>query len=67
MRQAVGSWGTCPTSPGRACGVMPRIGSPAVVSWGELAILAAWLVLGAVLTWVLTGHRGPSRRSAVPI
>jgi len=46
---------------------MPRIGSPAVVSWGELAVLAAWLVLGAVLTWVLAGQRGPSRRSAVPI
>ena len=67
MRQAVGPWGTCPTSPDRACGVMPRIGSPAMVSWGELAILAAWLVLGAVLTWVLAGQRGPSRRSAVPI
>ena len=49
MRQAVGSWGTCPTSPGRACGVMPRIGSPAVVSWAELAVLAAWLVLGLLI------------------
>jgi PadR family transcriptional regulator PadR len=66
MRQAVGPWGTCPTSPARACGVMPRIGSPAVVSWGELAVLAAWLVLGAVLTWVLAGQRGPFRRSALP-
>jgi hypothetical protein len=28
-------------------------GSPAVVSWGELAICAAWLVLGAVMTWIL--------------
>ena len=67
MRQAVGPWGTCPTSPGRACGVIPHIGSPAVVSWGELAICAAWLVLGAVLTWVLAGQGGSSRRSAVPI
>jgi hypothetical protein len=32
---------------------MPRIGSPAVVSWGELALCAAWLMLGAVLTWIL--------------
>jgi DNA-binding PadR family transcriptional regulator len=67
MRQSVGPWGTCPTSPARACGVMPRIGSPGVISWGELAILAAWLVLGAVLTWVLAGQRGPLRRSAVPV
>jgi PadR family transcriptional regulator, regulatory protein PadR len=67
MRQAVGPWGTCPTSPARACGVMPRIGSPAVVSWGELAILAAWLVIGAVLAWLLAGQRGPYRRSAAPI
>jgi hypothetical protein len=64
MRQAVGPWGTCPTSPGRACGVIPHIGNPAVVSWGELAICAAWLVLGAVLSWILAGQKGPSRRSA---
>jgi hypothetical protein len=41
----------------------PAIGSPAVVSWGELAICAAWLVLGAVLTWILAG---PAHRSYVP-
>ena len=39
------------------------IGSPAVVSWGELAICAAWLVLGAVLTWILAA---PAHRSDVP-
>jgi hypothetical protein len=33
------------------------------VSWGELAICAAWLVLGAVLTWILAG---PAHRSDVP-
>ena len=38
-------WGEYP-------GNSPAIGSPAVVSWGELAICAAWLVLGAVLTAV---------------
>jgi hypothetical protein len=38
-------------------------GSPAVVSWGELAILPAWLVLGAVMTWILAR---PARRSYVP-
>jgi hypothetical protein len=37
-------------------------GSPAVVSWGELAICAVWLVLGAVMTWILAV---PARRSAV--
>jgi hypothetical protein len=40
-----------------------HIPSPAVVSWGELAICAAWLVLGAVLTWILAG---PAQRSDVP-
>ena len=34
-------------------------GSPAVVSWGELAICAVWLVLGAVLTRILA--RPPAR------
>jgi hypothetical protein len=38
-------------------------GSPAVVSWGELPICAAWLVLGAVMTWILAV---PARRSDVP-
>ncbi len=33
------------------------------VSWGELAICAAWLVLGAVMTWIMAV---PARRSAVP-
>jgi hypothetical protein len=40
-----------------------HIPSPAVVSWGELAIGAAWLVLGAVLTWILAR---PAHRSDVP-
>jgi hypothetical protein len=55
MYQA-GVWGEYP-------GNSPAIGSPAVVSWGELAICAAWLVLGAVLTWILAG---PAHRSDVP-
>jgi len=33
------------------------------VSWGELAICVAWLVLGAVMTWILAG---PPRRSYAP-
>jgi hypothetical protein len=38
-------------------------GSPSVVSWGELAICAAWPVLGAVMTWILAV---PGRRSYIP-
>jgi hypothetical protein len=35
----------------------------AVVSWGELAICAAWLALGAVMTWILArpAHGGSER------
>jgi hypothetical protein len=36
---------------------------PAVVGWGELPICAAWLALGAVMTWILAR---PARRSHVP-
>ena len=57
------AWGRYPGSPGCPCVDMPRIGSPAVMSWGELAICAAWLVLGAVLTWTLAG---PPHCSDVP-
>ena len=39
------------------------ISGPAVVSWGELAICAAWLALGAGMTWILAR---PARRSYVP-
>jgi hypothetical protein len=46
-------WGNYPAN-------CPAIGSPAVVSWGELGICAAWLVLGAVMTWILAV---PARRS----
>jgi hypothetical protein len=38
-------------------------GSPAVVSWAELPIFAGWLMLGAVMTWVLAV---PGCRSDVP-
>jgi hypothetical protein len=43
-----GKWGEYP-------GNSPVIGSPAVVSWGELGLCAAWLALGAVMTWTLAG------------
>jgi hypothetical protein len=65
MAQA-SAWGqypywSCPDSyqNGLAC----PIPSPAVVSWGELAICAAWPVLGAVMTRILAG---PPRRSYAP-
>ncbi len=44
-----GVWGEYP-------GNSPAIGSPAVVSWGELAICAAWLALGAVMTSILAAQ-----------
>jgi hypothetical protein len=37
-------------------------GSPAVVSWGELPICAAWLLLGAVMTWILAAPAPPHAR-----
>jgi hypothetical protein len=50
-------WGNypanCPVTGGPGMSDCPAIGSPAVVSWGELAICAAWLVLGAVMTRIL--------------
>jgi hypothetical protein len=54
-------WGNypanCPAIGGPAnC---PAIGSPAVVSWGELRICVAWLVLGAVMTWILAVPADP--------
>lgn len=61
MYQA-GKWGEYP-------GNSPAIGSPAVISWGELGLCAAWLALGAVMTWILAApqHSGnapeASRRS----
>jgi len=39
-------------------------GSRGVLSVGEMAICAAWLVLGALMTWVLAVP--PARRSDVP-
>jgi hypothetical protein len=63
MYQAFGPWGTYPGSPGCPCAGMPRIGSPAVVSWGEFAICAAWLVLGAVMTWILAVPAHPRSRA----
>jgi len=51
--------GVCAEYPGNS----PATSGPAVVSWGELPIWAGWLVLGAVLTWILAG---PAPRSDVP-
>lgn len=30
-----------------------------MVSWGELGVCAAWLMLGAVMTWILTVSAHP--------
>lgn len=64
-----GYWGgypihSCPNSPGNSVPPQCPPGSPAVVSWGELPLCAAWLVLGALMTWVLAVP--PARRSGVP-
>jgi hypothetical protein len=50
-----GVWGEYPASCSAIGGPQncPAIGSPAVVSWGEMGICTAWLVLGAVMTWIL--------------
>jgi hypothetical protein len=52
------AWGqyplhSCPHMPQTAIPPQCPFGSPAVVSWGELPVCAAWLVLGALMTWVL--------------
>ena len=53
MYQA-GKWGEYPVnSPANNPGYSPAIGSPAVISWGELGLCAVWLALGAVMTWIL--------------
>jgi hypothetical protein len=37
-------------------------GNTAAVSWGELAICAAWLVLGGAMTWILATPAPPRAR-----
>jgi hypothetical protein len=45
----------CPnTSPYPQC---PVGRGPAVVSWGELALCAAWLVLAGLMAWILAVPR----------
>jgi hypothetical protein len=68
MLQA-GVWGEYPArymtyrcSPPGSC--VLSYGEAAVVSWGELAICAAWLALGAVMTWILA--RPPASGRDVP-
>ncbi|MGO9583606.1 MAG: hypothetical protein ACLP36_12450 [Acidimicrobiales bacterium] len=55
---------SCPNAPGPVVPPQCPYGSPAVVSWGELPICAAWLVLGILMTWILAVP--PARRSDVP-
>jgi len=54
---------SCPNMPQTSVPPQCPYGSPAVVSWGDLAICPAWLVLGAGMTWILAR---PARRSYVP-
>jgi hypothetical protein len=60
---------SCPNSPGAVPSQCPY-GSPAVVSWGELPICGAWLLLGILMTWILSvpqaGQSAPAeaRRSS---
>ena len=51
--------GSCPNSYQNSICPIP---SPAVVSWGELAVCAAWLVMGAVMTWILAAPAAPRAR-----
>jgi hypothetical protein len=55
---------SCPPvhMPGTAVPTQCPYGSPAVVSWGELAICPAWLVLGAAMTWILAAPARPRAR-----
>jgi hypothetical protein len=52
----------CPHMPQTAIPPQCPFGSPAVVSWGELPVCAAWLVLGAVMTWILAAPATPRAR-----
>jgi hypothetical protein len=47
-------WGNYPANCPATADNCPAIGSPAVVSWGELAICVAWLALGGAMTWILS-------------
>jgi hypothetical protein len=55
---------SCHNPPATAVPPQCPFGSPAVVSWGELQICAAWLVLGTLMTWILAVP--PALRSDVP-
>ena len=53
---------SCPPAHRTAVPTQCPYGSPAVVSWGELAICPAWLVLGAAMTWILAAPARPCAR-----
>jgi hypothetical protein len=55
-------WGNYPANCPATADNCPAIGSPAVVSWGELAICAAWLALGGAMTWILSSPTDPIRQ-----
>jgi len=47
-------------------GLASSWGNTPGVSWGELAICAAWLLLAAVMTWILAAPAPPPRARCVP-
>jgi len=55
---------SCVNPPGNAVPPQCPYGSPAVVSWGELGICAAWLALGILMSLILAVP--PTRRSDLP-
>jgi hypothetical protein len=67
LSELAGVWGeyplhSCPHLP--PGGIPPQCpyGSPAVVSWGELPVCAALLLVGAVMTWILAAPAPPRAR-----
>jgi hypothetical protein len=70
LQVLAGVWGqyplhSCPHMPQTVIPPQCPFGSPAVVSWGELPICAAWLLLGAAMTWILAAP-APPRARCVP-
>jgi len=54
-------WGNYPANCPTTADNCPAIGSPAVVSWGDLGICAVLLVLGAVMSWTLAVPAHPRK------
>jgi hypothetical protein len=55
-------WAGAWTAGAPLLGLARAWGNTPSVSWGELAICAAWLLLGAVMTWILAASPPPRGR-----